>query len=189
MLKFSVYDQHKPCLSFQADAISTLEKENDYREEHFDFIQQHVRRFCLCCILYKEFKYNVYMLSVAMVRGKILKNEKKFQVREVREFHFQFGIFRKNEKKTWKSQGISKMFLNINCFCKQHSCFNIYGLRFFLKIKSASIDICSKSLNCQWMTIAKIGLPKGFGKRSKVREKSVKSQGILKRILSGNPVL
>ena len=36
--------------------------------------------------------------------------------------------------------------------------------------------------------MAKIGLPKGSGKRLKVREKSVKSQGILKCILSGNPV-
>ena len=36
--------------------------------------------------------------------------------------------------------------------------------------------------------MAKIGLPKGSGKRLKVREKSVKSQGTLKRILSGNPV-
>ena len=36
--------------------------------------------------------------------------------------------------------------------------------------------------------MAKIGLPKGPGKRLKVREKSVKSQGILKWILSGNPV-
>ena len=36
--------------------------------------------------------------------------------------------------------------------------------------------------------MAKIGLPKGSGKQLKVREKSVKSQGILKRILSGNPV-
>ena len=36
--------------------------------------------------------------------------------------------------------------------------------------------------------MAKIGLPKGSGKRLKVREKSVKSQGILKWILSGNPV-
>ena len=35
--------------------------------------------------------------------------------------------------------------------------------------------------------MAKIGLPKGSGKRLKVREKSVKSQGILKLILSGNP--
>ena len=37
------------------------------------------------------------------------------------------------------------------------------------------------------MKTAKIGLPKGSGKRLKVREKSVKSQGILKWILSGNP--
>ena len=35
--------------------------------------------------------------------------------------------------------------------------------------------------------MAKIGLPKGSGKCLKVREKSVKSQGILKWILSGNP--
>ena len=35
--------------------------------------------------------------------------------------------------------------------------------------------------------MAKIGLPKGSGKGLKVREKSVKSQGILKWILSGNP--
>ena len=37
--------------------------------------------------------------------------------------------------------------------------------------------------------MAKIGLPKGSGKRLKVREKSVKSQGILKWILSGNPAV
>ena len=37
--------------------------------------------------------------------------------------------------------------------------------------------------------MAKIGLPEGSGKRLKVREKSVKSQGILKWILSGNPVI
>ena len=35
--------------------------------------------------------------------------------------------------------------------------------------------------------MAKIGLPKGSGKGLKVREKSVKSQGIFKWILSGNP--
>ena len=37
--------------------------------------------------------------------------------------------------------------------------------------------------------MAKIGLPKGSGKLLKVREKSVKRQGILKWILSGNPVI
>ena len=35
--------------------------------------------------------------------------------------------------------------------------------------------------------MARFGLPKGSGKWLKVREKSVKSQGILKWILSGNP--
>ena len=37
------------------------------------------------------------------------------------------------------------------------------------------------------MKMAKISLPKGSGKWLKVREKSVKSQGILKGILSDNP--
>jgi hypothetical protein len=36
---------------FQSDAISLLEKDSEYRDEHFDFIQQHVRKFCLKCIL------------------------------------------------------------------------------------------------------------------------------------------
>ena len=60
---------------------------------------------------------------------------------------------------------------------------------FFLKKKSASSNICAKSSNSRWMKMAKIDLPKGSGKRLKVMEKSVKSQGIFKWILSGNPVL
>uniref|UniRef100_A0A3B5KNZ9 Dynein light intermediate chain n=1 Tax=Takifugu rubripes TaxID=31033 RepID=A0A3B5KNZ9_TAKRU len=31
----------------KCDAISTLEKEHDYKDEHLDFIQSHVRHFCL----------------------------------------------------------------------------------------------------------------------------------------------
>ncbi|KAG8521608.1 Cytoplasmic dynein 1 light intermediate chain 1, partial [Galemys pyrenaicus] len=31
----------------KCDAISVLEKEHDYRDEHFDFIQSHIRKFCL----------------------------------------------------------------------------------------------------------------------------------------------
>ncbi|KAM6959410.1 cytoplasmic dynein 1 light intermediate chain 1 [Aplochiton taeniatus] len=31
----------------KCDAISTLEKEHDYRDEHLDFIQSYIRRFCL----------------------------------------------------------------------------------------------------------------------------------------------
>ena len=37
--------------------------------------------------------------------------------------------------------------------------------------------------------MAKIGLPKRIGKCEKVKEKSVKSQGILKRLFSANPAL
>ena len=35
--------------TIQSDSISILDKENEYRIEHFDFIQYHVRRFCLDC--------------------------------------------------------------------------------------------------------------------------------------------
>ncbi|XP_042748079.1 cytoplasmic dynein 1 light intermediate chain 1-like isoform X2 [Lagopus leucura] len=35
----------------KCDAIGVLQKEHDYRDEHFDFIQSHIRRFCLQCIL------------------------------------------------------------------------------------------------------------------------------------------
>uniref|UniRef100_H3AXB2 Dynein light intermediate chain n=1 Tax=Latimeria chalumnae TaxID=7897 RepID=H3AXB2_LATCH len=31
----------------KCDTISVLEKEHDYRDEHFDFVQSHIRRFCL----------------------------------------------------------------------------------------------------------------------------------------------
>ena len=58
---------------------------------------------------------------------------------------------------------------------------------FSLKIKSASSNICAKPSNSRRMKMAKIGLPKGSGKWLKVWEKSVKSQGIFKWILSGNP--
>lgn len=35
----------------KTDYISTLEKQYDYKDEHFDFIQLNIRNFCLCCIL------------------------------------------------------------------------------------------------------------------------------------------
>lgn len=35
------------CFSFQADGFSQLVKEQDFHDEHFDFIQQHIRKFCL----------------------------------------------------------------------------------------------------------------------------------------------
>ncbi|KAL4624769.1 cytoplasmic dynein 1 light intermediate chain 1 isoform X2 [Arapaima gigas] len=45
----------------KCDAISSLEKEQDYRDEHFDFIQSHIRRFCLqygATLLYTSVKEN-----------------------------------------------------------------------------------------------------------------------------------
>ena len=41
-----------------------------------------------------------------------------------------------------------------------------------MKLKSASINICTKLSNCRWMRMVKIGLQKGSRKRSKVSEKS-----------------
>ncbi|NXW32450.1 DC1L1 protein, partial [Phaetusa simplex] len=45
----------------KCDAISVLEKEHDYRDEHFDFIQSHIRRFCLqygAALIYTSVKEN-----------------------------------------------------------------------------------------------------------------------------------
>ncbi|CAH3153832.1 unnamed protein product [Porites lobata] len=62
----------------KTDCMSALEKDRDYREEHFDFIQQHVRRHCLkygaslfytsvkenknCSLLYKYLVHRIYGL-------------------------------------------------------------------------------------------------------------------------------
>ncbi|KAG6465723.1 hypothetical protein O3G_MSEX015345 [Manduca sexta] len=62
----------------KTDYMSTLEKEHDYRDEHFDFMQQWVRRFCLqygaalfytsakedknCDLLYKYLTHRIYAL-------------------------------------------------------------------------------------------------------------------------------
>ena len=50
-------------LYLQSDAISTLETEHDYKEEHFDFIQQHIRKFCLKCILFNSSALLMFELS------------------------------------------------------------------------------------------------------------------------------
>ena len=125
---------------------------------------------------------------------------------KVREFHFQSGKFRKNEKSHGKVREFQKfkkkllvnwilVFHQLQAILEKEFMFrNIPFLIFMvwdfsLKIKSERINICTKFSNCRWMKMAKIDLPKRSGKRSKVREKSVKSQGILKTILSGNPVI
>ncbi|XP_004634287.1 cytoplasmic dynein 1 light intermediate chain 1 [Octodon degus] len=45
----------------KCDAISVLEKEHDYRDEHFDFIQSYIRKFCLqygAALIYTSVKEN-----------------------------------------------------------------------------------------------------------------------------------
>ncbi|XP_033229242.1 cytoplasmic dynein 1 light intermediate chain 1 isoform X2 [Belonocnema kinseyi] len=62
----------------KTDYMSTLEKEHDYKDEHFDFMQQWIRRFCLqygaglfytsakedknCDLLYKYLTHRIYSL-------------------------------------------------------------------------------------------------------------------------------
>ena len=44
-------------IATKSDCISILDKEMEYRIEHFDFIQYHIRKFCLECKFIKhEFK-------------------------------------------------------------------------------------------------------------------------------------
>jgi len=63
----------------KTDYMATLEKDHDYKEEHFDFIQQHLRKFCLqygaalfytsvkedknCDLLYKYLVHRIYGLA------------------------------------------------------------------------------------------------------------------------------
>lgn len=43
--------------------MSSLEKDYDFKEEHFDFIQSHIRKFCLHCKLCVCL-IELYMLSL-----------------------------------------------------------------------------------------------------------------------------
>nr|KAF6318420.1 dynein cytoplasmic 1 light intermediate chain 2 [Pipistrellus kuhlii] len=67
----------------KCDAVSVLEKEHDYRDEHFDFIQSHLRRFCL-----------QYCLDGAALIYTSVKEEKnldllyKYIVHKTYGFHF-----------------------------------------------------------------------------------------------------
>ena len=49
----------------QCDAVAVLEKEHDYREEHFDFLQSHIRRFCLNCIL--QYFLPILLLTLSLL--------------------------------------------------------------------------------------------------------------------------
>ncbi|XP_053556364.1 cytoplasmic dynein 1 light intermediate chain 2 [Bombina bombina] len=64
----------------KCDAISVLEKEHDYRDEHFDFIQSHIRRFCL--------QYGAALIYTSVKEEKNLDLLYKYIVHKVYGFHF-----------------------------------------------------------------------------------------------------
>ncbi|KAJ8288232.1 hypothetical protein COCON_G00008910 [Conger conger] len=64
----------------KCDAISGLETEHDYRDEHFDFIQSHLRRFCL--------QYGAALLYTSMKENKNLDVLYKYLVHRLYGFPF-----------------------------------------------------------------------------------------------------
>ncbi|XP_052365135.1 cytoplasmic dynein 1 light intermediate chain 1-like isoform X2 [Oncorhynchus keta] len=72
-----------PSLHFphlQCDMFLSLEKEHDYREEHFDFIQSHIRHFCL--------QYGAALLYTSMKENKNLDLLYKYLVHRLYGFPF-----------------------------------------------------------------------------------------------------
>uniref|UniRef100_A0A8C5ER24 Dynein light intermediate chain n=1 Tax=Gouania willdenowi TaxID=441366 RepID=A0A8C5ER24_GOUWI len=64
----------------KCDAISVLEKEHDYREEHFDFIQSHIRQFCI--------KYGAGLIYTSVKEEKNLDLLYKYIVHKLYDFQF-----------------------------------------------------------------------------------------------------
>ncbi|KAH0503693.1 Cytoplasmic dynein 1 light intermediate chain 2 [Microtus ochrogaster] len=64
----------------KCDAVSILEKEHDYRDEHFDFIQSHLRRFCL--------QYGAALIYTSVKEEKNLDLLYKYIVHKTYGFHF-----------------------------------------------------------------------------------------------------
>ncbi|KAM4630672.1 cytoplasmic dynein 1 light intermediate chain 2 isoform 2-T2 [Polymixia lowei] len=64
----------------KCDAVSVLEKEHDYREEHFDFIQSHIRRFCL--------QYGAGLIYTSVKEEKNLDLLYKYIVHKLYDFQF-----------------------------------------------------------------------------------------------------
>ncbi|XP_075432884.1 cytoplasmic dynein 1 light intermediate chain 2 [Ascaphus truei] len=64
----------------KCDAVSVLEKEHDYRDEHFDFIQSHIRRFCL--------QYGSALVYSSVKEEKNLDLLYKYIVHKTYGFHF-----------------------------------------------------------------------------------------------------
>lgn len=64
----------------KCDAVSVLEKEHDYREEHFDFIQSHIRRFSL--------QYGAGLIYTSVKEEKNLDLLYKYIVHKLYDFQF-----------------------------------------------------------------------------------------------------
>ncbi|XP_052416879.1 cytoplasmic dynein 1 light intermediate chain 2-like isoform X1 [Carassius gibelio] len=64
----------------KCDAVSVLEKEHDYKEEHFDFIQSHIRRFCL--------QYGAGLIYTSVKEEKNLDLLYKYMVHKIYDFQF-----------------------------------------------------------------------------------------------------
>ncbi|XP_036822677.1 cytoplasmic dynein 1 light intermediate chain 1 [Oncorhynchus mykiss] len=64
----------------KCDTFLSLEKEHDYREEHFDFIQSHIRHFCL--------QYGAALLYTSMKENKNLDLLYKYLVHRLYGFPF-----------------------------------------------------------------------------------------------------
>ncbi|XP_027000211.1 cytoplasmic dynein 1 light intermediate chain 1 isoform X1 [Tachysurus fulvidraco] len=66
----------------KCDAISALEKEHDYRDEHLDFIQSHIRHFCL--------QYGAALLYTSMKENKNIDLIYKYLIHRLYGFPFNF---------------------------------------------------------------------------------------------------
>uniref|UniRef100_A0A8C2GXU0 Dynein light intermediate chain n=1 Tax=Cyprinus carpio TaxID=7962 RepID=A0A8C2GXU0_CYPCA len=64
----------------KCDAVSVLEKEHDYKEEHFDFIQSHIRRFCL--------QYGAGLICTSVKEEKNMDLLYKYMVHKIYDFQF-----------------------------------------------------------------------------------------------------
>uniref|UniRef100_A0A7N5ZX22 Dynein light intermediate chain n=1 Tax=Anabas testudineus TaxID=64144 RepID=A0A7N5ZX22_ANATE len=64
----------------KCDAVGVLEKEHDYKEEHFDFIQSHIRRFCL--------QYGAGLIYTSVKEEKNLDLLYKYIVHKMYDFQF-----------------------------------------------------------------------------------------------------
>ncbi|XP_071375791.1 cytoplasmic dynein 1 light intermediate chain 2 isoform X1 [Centroberyx affinis] len=64
----------------KCDAVGVLEKEHDYREEHFDFIQSHIRQFCL--------QYGAGLIYTSVKEEKNMDLLYKYIVHKMYDFQF-----------------------------------------------------------------------------------------------------